>query len=237
MRITDFPSTVPAISAPQTPDAERQTPNGYLLPVARALLLPVLCLLGLLIYSGSGDRFSYAGTPVRSGVTPPLVLSDDHGGMFDLAKHRGEIVLVYFGYTHCPDVCPATLNLVDAVSESLGAEQHRVKEVFVTLDPVRDTPELLRTYLSNFDSAAIGLTGSPEAVAAAARAWSVTWRRARGGVFIDHTSIVTLVGPDGRERLRYGFSQLSNSAAVARDIEHILHEPVPRPAFGAPPPS
>ena len=236
MRITDFSSTVPARSTPRTPDAKRRTPNGYL-RVARALLLPSLCLLGLLIYSGSGNRFSYAGTPVRSGVTPPLLLTDDHGEMFDLAKHRGQIVLVYFGYTHCPDVCPATLNLLDAVLEGLGPEQRRVQEVFVTLDPRRDTPELLRTYLSYFDPAAIGLTGSPLAVAAAARAWGVTWRRARGGVFIDHTSFVTLVGPDGRERLRYGFSQLSNSSAVARDIKHILHESARSPAFRAPPPS
>ena len=207
------------------------------LGVARALLLPFLCLLGLLIYSGSGDRFSYAGTPVRSDVAPSLVLPDDHGGMFDLAKHRGEIMLIYFGYTHCPDVCPATLTLLDAVSERLGADRRRIKQVFVTLDPERDKPEFLRNYLSNFDPTTIGLTGTPEALTAAARAWGVTWRRARDGVFIDHTSFVTLVGPDGRERLRYGFSQLSNSSAVARDIEHILHEPVRRPASGAPPPS
>lgn len=205
--------------------------------VVRAFLLPFLCLLGLLIYSGARDRFSYAGTPVKSGAAPQLVLPDDHGGMFDLAEHRGEITLIYFGYTHCPDVCPATLTLLDAVSERLGTDRQRVKQVFVTLDPGRDTPEFLRNYLSNFDPTMIGLTGTPEALTAAARAWGVTWRRARGGVFIDHTSFVTLVGPDGRERLRYGFSQLRNSSAVAGDIEHILHEPVRRPAFGAPPPS
>jgi protein SCO1/2 len=158
-------------------------------------------------------------------MAPALVLPNDRGGTFDLAAHRGEIVLVYFGYTHCPDVCPATLNLLDAVSEHLGADRRRVEQVFVTLDPRRDTPELLRAYLSNFDPAPVGLTGSPEAVAAAARAWGVTWRRAEGGAYIDHTSVVAVVGPDGRERLRYGFSQLGNSAAVARDLRHILHEP------------
>src|SRR5258708_2040155 len=100
--------------------AERQTrtPNAYV--VARALLLPLLVLSGLWAYSRSGHGFSYVGSPVRSDTTPSLVLPDDRGGTFDLAAHRGEIVLVYFGYTHCPDVCPATLNLLDAVSQSLG---------------------------------------------------------------------------------------------------------------------
>jgi protein SCO1 len=162
---------------------------------------------------------------LRPGTTPSLVLPDDRGGMFDLAAHRGEIMLVYFGYAHCPDVCPATLNLLDAVSESLGADRHRVEQVFVTLDPRRDTPDLLRAYLSNFDPVPVGLTGSPEAVAAAARAWDVTWRPSEGGAYIDHTSLVAVVGPDGRERLRYGFSQLEDPKAVARDLNHILHEP------------
>jgi protein SCO1/2 len=195
-----------------------------LLPIVRALLLPTLGLLGLWIYSRSSDSFSYVGTPVRSDPAPSLVLPDDEGRIFDLAKHRDRIVLVYFGYTHCPDVCPATLNLLDAISERLGADRRRVEEVFVTLDPGRDRAEFLRAYLSHFNPVPIGLTGSPEAVAAAAGAWGVTWRRARGGVFIDHTSFVNLVAPDGRERLRYGFSQLEDPAAVVRDIRHILHE-------------
>jgi protein SCO1 len=190
----------------------------------RALWLPLLVVSGLWAYSRSGHGFSYIGTPVRQDTTPSLVLPNDRGGTFDLAAHRGEIVLVYFGYTHCPDVCPETLNRLDAVSEHLGPDRHRVEQVFVTLDPRRDTPELLRAYLSYFDPAPVGLSGSPEAVAAAARAWGVTWRPVKGGAFIDHTSLVAVIGPDGRERLRYGFSQLGDPAAVARDLRHILHE-------------
>ena len=127
-------------------------------PAARALLLPLLLPLGLWVYSRSGNGFSYVGTQVRSGTAPLLVLPNDRGGTFDLAAHRGGIVLVYFGYTHCPDVCPATLNRLDAVSELLGEDRRRVEQVFVTLDPRRDTPELLRAYLSNFDPVPIGLT-------------------------------------------------------------------------------
>jgi protein SCO1 len=198
--------------------------RSLLHPAARALLLPLLLFSGLWIYSRSGDGFSYVGTQVRSGTAPSLMLPNDRGGKFDLGAHRGGIVLVYFGYTHCPDVCPATLNRLDAVSELLGEDRRRVEQVFVTLDPRRDTPELLRAYLSNFDPVPVGLTGSPEAVAAAALAWGVTWRPAKGGAYIDHTSLVAVVGPDGRERLCYGFSQLGNPAAVARDLRHILNE-------------
>jgi protein SCO1/2 len=92
------------------------------------------------------------------------------------------------------------------------------------LDPRRDTPDILRAYLSNFDPVPVGLTGSPEELAAAARTWGVTWRPAGCCAYIDHTSLVAVVGPDGRERLRYGFSQLGDPAAVARDLRHILHE-------------
>ena len=138
------------------------------------------------------------------------MLPNDRGGTFDLAAHRGEIVLVYFGYTHCPDVCPETLNRLDAVWEHLGPDRHRVEEVFVTLDPRRDTPELLRAYLSYFDPAPVGLTGSPEAVAAAARAWGVTWRPVKGGAFIDHTSLVAVSVPTAGS----GYATVSRNSAT-----------------------
>src|SRR5260370_35416014 len=113
--------------------------RSLLHPAARALLLPLFLLLGLWVYSRSGDGFSYVGTQVRSGTAPSLVLPDDRGGTFDLATHRGGIVLVYFAYTHCPDVCPATLNRLAAVSALLGADRRRVWQVFETRVPRRDT--------------------------------------------------------------------------------------------------
>lgn len=189
----------------------------------RGLLVIGFLALAFVAYIRSRDGFQYAGTPVAPTIAPPLVLVADQGGTFDLAAHRGEVVLVYFGYTHCPDVCPTTLGLLEAVSRRLGADGRRVVQVFVTLDPRRDTPGVLHAYLSNFDPVPIGLTGSPDAIAATARAWGVTWRQADGGRYIDHTSVVTVVGPDGKERLRYGFSQLYDPEAVARDLRHVLH--------------
>jgi protein SCO1 len=169
----------------------------------------------------------YSGTPIAPQRTPALALIEDKGGHFDLAQHRGEVVLVYFGYTHCPDVCPGTLTMIEAALGRLGPDARRVCSVFVTLDPRRDTAAALREYLKNFNGGAaplfVGLTGTPEGIATTARAWGVRWRPVAHGAFIDHTSVVTVVDPGGRLRLRYGTSQLGNPAAVADDIEHLLH--------------
>jgi protein SCO1 len=147
-------------------------------------------------------RFAYTGTPVAGRHIIPLSLPDDEGARFDLARHRGQVVLVYFGYTHCPDVCPTTLSVIADAMRDLGPEARRVLPVFVTLDQARDTASALRAYLANFDPAPLGLTADPAATAAAAKDWGVVWRFVDGGAYIDHTSVITVVGPDGRVRLR-----------------------------------
>jgi protein SCO1/2 len=110
----------------------------------------------------------------------------------------------------------------------LGGDAGRVQSVFVTLDARRDTASALHEYLANFTTdgapTPIGLTGSPAAIAAAARHWGVTWRPAEAGAFIDHTSVVAAVAPDGRLRLRYSFSQIGDAGAVARDLVRLLHD-------------
>lgn len=185
--------------------------------------LVAMALFGLWLATRTPDGGTTAGSPV-SGPAPPLVLTDDEGRVFDLAAQRGGVTLVYFGYTACPDVCPTTLAELSEVMRQLGSERDRILQVFVTLDPQNDTASALHEYLANFDPPPRGLTGSPEAIAAAASAWGIIWRRAEGGRFIDHSSVVVVVGPDGRQRLRYGFSQLGDPAAMARDLRRILHE-------------
>ena len=169
-----------------------------------------------------GPRFAYAGTPVPGQPVIPLDLPDDTGGRFDLAAHRGGVVLVYFGYTHCPDVCPTTLVLIGNALRAMGKSARHVLPVFVTLDPGRDTPAVLAAYLGAFTPPPLGLTAPADAIAAAARAWDVHWRFTDGGQFIDHSSVVSAVGPDGHVRLRYGFSQMQDSHRVASDLRHLL---------------
>jgi protein SCO1/2 len=194
----------------------------------RAGVLASAAGIALWGFGRSAHTYAYRGTPTAPRPAPPLALADDAGGLFDLSQHRGEVVLVYFGYTHCPDVCPTTLGMMAAALTRLGSDARRVQSVFVTLDPRRDTASELREYLANFTTNSaptpIGLTSSSAAIASTARDWGVTWRPAEGGAFIDHTSVVIAVGPDGRLRLRYSFSQIGDTAAVARDLAHLLHD-------------
>lgn len=198
-------------------------------PDRRTLLriaLPGGIAAGLGWAARSGSGFTYAGSPVDPGPAPPLVLADDRGSRFDLAAERGRVVLVYFGYTACPDVCPTTLGILAQVLDRLGPQREQVRTVFVTLDPARDTAPVLRDYLANFADAGgrspIGLTDEAGRIAAAAQAWRITWKPAVGGAFIDHSSVVAAVAPNGQLRLRYGFSQLGDPGPVARDVLHLL---------------
>lgn len=196
---------------------------------SRRTLLPLLGVgLGILVILGA-LAVQHAGLPgpAATGIGGPFALVDGDGKPVTQAAFAGEPTLVFFGYTHCPDVCPSTLaDLRDAVGR-LGPDAGRVRVVFVTLDPRRDTGPLLADYLASFAPAAgapfVGLVADEAALAAAARAWGVTWRSAESGAYLDHSSVVTAVGPDGRARLRYGFSQSADPAALARDVEGLIH--------------
>ena len=181
--------------------------------------------VGIAVLAHGSHRFAFTGSPVTPRPAPALALSDDEGGQFDLAQQLGRLVLVYFGYIACPDVCPTTLGALAQVRDQMGQAAARVRTVFVTLDPARDTAAVLRPYLANFADAAgqapLGLTDTTKRVADTARAWDITWRHAEG-MFIDHSSVVTVVAPDGTLALRYGFSQLGEPASVARDLRHVL---------------
>ncbi len=188
---------------------------------------PLLAIAAALPWALRGTTPATAGSPVPGEPRLPLALPGTDGRPFDIGAERGRVVLVYFGYTHCPDVCPSTLaDLRDAVGR-LGPDAERVRVVFVTLDPRRDTGPLLADYLASFTPEAgapfVGLVADEAALAASARAWGVTWRSAEGGAYLDHSSVVTAVGPDGRARLRYGFSQSADPAALARDVEGLIH--------------
>lgn len=192
----------------------------------RAALVAAL-LLGLLLawMQVSAPPLALHGTPLQTRPAPALRLQDAQGQPFHWASLRGKAALVFFGYTHCPDVCPLTLAALAQTLQQLGGESSHVRLIFVTLDPQRDTPAVLRSYLDAFDPQAIGLRGSPQAVALAARDWGITWRRVLrpdGQVWIDHTAAVTLVGPHGNLRARYGYAQLANPATLAADLRAVL---------------
>jgi protein SCO1/2 len=126
-------------------------------------------------------------------------LTDQQGNRVTDRDFRGKWLLIFFGYTHCPDVCPTTLsNLADTLAE-LDKAADRVQVLFMTLDPERDSPKVLLDYTAAFDRRIIGLTGSPEEIAATATAYHVKYAKAQSGddYFVDHSALIHVLRPDG----------------------------------------
>lgn len=139
-----------------------------------------------------------------------FTLTAHTGKSVALSDYRDQIVLIYFGYTHCPDVCPATmLHLAKARASLKPKYQDDVQVFMVTIDPERDTPELLAEYLAHFDGTFIGLTGAPEEIAAAAAPLGIFYEKQvvdeAEGYFMDHTATVALLDRNGRLRLVWPF--------------------------------
>ena len=165
-----------------------------------------LCL-GLLLVPGARERLFSAGNAVRSigeaTVGGPFTLTDHNGRRVTDQDFRGRYMLVFFGFTFCPDVCPTALQLTAAALDRLGAKAERVTPLFISVDPERDTPEQLKIYVASFHPRLVGLTGTTNEIAAVARAYRVYFKRVKdersaAGYTVDHSSIVYLMGPDGR---------------------------------------
>ena len=153
-----------------------------------------------------------------------LSLTDPDGKRRSLAEFKGRAVVVFFGYTQCPDVCPTTLVELATVKKQLGADGDRVQGIFVTVDPERDTPELLKAYVDNFGAGFIALRGTPEETLAAAKHFKVFFTKVpgktEGSYTIDHTAGSYLFDPQGRVRLftRHG----TGPEALAHDLKILL---------------
>ncbi|MHB8527914.1 MAG: SCO family protein [Caulobacteraceae bacterium] len=139
--------------------------------------------------------------PAASNIGGPFRMTDQDGVRVDQRLLRGKWSAVYFGYTFCPDACPTTLTALGHAQNDLGREAADVQFVFVTVDPARDTPAEMKSYLSSpaFPKGTIGLTGSAADIAATARAYHVYYRREGAGkdYSMDHTSVVYLMNPKG----------------------------------------
>jgi protein SCO1 len=144
-------------------------------------------------------------SPGTTGVSGPAIggpftLTAQDGRQMSDADFRGHPFLVFFGFTHCPDVCPTSLFEISQVFKELGPDKN-IKALFITVDPERDTPPVMKEYVSSFDPRILGLTGSPEAVAAVEKAYRVYSRKvpSRDGEYsMDHTAIIYLMDKEGR---------------------------------------
>ncbi len=196
-------------------------------------------LVGLVILARSGS-LPEAGAPPSNpagfayaevSAAPPLELTDQEGRPFALTSLRGRPVLVFFGYTHCPDVCPATVGVLNEVLAAVGAGP---RAVFVSIDPERDDAAAMRSYLRYLPPAYIGLSGSPDDIRRAADGWGVSYAKVEtgsaGGYSMAHTADVYLVDAQGRLRAHFPFG--TSAASIATSVRVLLAE-TPPPA-GAP---
>jgi protein SCO1/2 len=157
----------------------------------------VLCGAVLLLVSGSvltqnGPRVAAIGGPFK--------LTNQDGQTVTDQDLKGRPFLVFFGFTHCPDVCPTALFEISEILRKLGPQGDRARAVFITVDPERDTPKALKEYLSSFDPRLIGLTGDLESIAAVAKSYRAIYRKVpleQGGYTMDHTAIVYLMDKQG----------------------------------------
>jgi protein SCO1 len=152
-----------------------------------------------------------------STVGGPFRLTDQDGKPISDDNFRGKPFLVFFGFTHCPDICPTTLFEVSEVMRKLGPDADKTAALFVTVDPERDTPPKLKDYLSSFDPHLRGVTGDPEAVAAVAKAYRVYYKKVptdKGDYTMDHTSIVYLMDKTGRFVAPFNMKRSPEQAAA-----------------------
>ena len=151
-------------------------------------------------------------------------LPDADGQRRTLADFKGKVVVVFFGFTQCPDVCPTTLLELAAVKKALGADGARVQGIFITVDPERDTPALLKAYVNNFGADFVALRGTPEETLATAKAFKVFYAKVPGSkpdnYTVDHTAASYVFDAQGRVRLftRYG----TGTDALEQDIKQLL---------------
>jgi protein SCO1/2 len=171
---------------------------------------------------------------IVTGRSPaPVAMTSTVGGSFKLIDQngkpitdqdmKGEPFLVFFGFTHCPDVCPTTLFDVSEVLRALGPDGKSVRALFVTVDPERDTPSVLKDYLSSFDPRIIGVTGDDASVAAAEKAYRVYAKKVPidgGGYTMDHTALVYLMNKDGHFVAPFNLKRRPDEAAA--DLKRYL---------------
>jgi len=181
--------------------AKRKIPPTFL--VLATVFAGVLVLVaGVLIALAFRDQGKgAAGSPLAAAIGGPFSLVDQNDKPFTDANLKGKWQLVFFGYTHCPDVCPTTLNDLSLALDQLGDKKSQVGIVFISVDPERDTPAVLKSYVGSFGGPVEALTGSPDAVAQAAKDYKVYYAkhpRSDGGYDMDHSALIYIMDPQGR---------------------------------------
>ncbi len=189
--------------------------------LAAVLLAAALCLAGC----GKPDAVRFQSTDITGAeFARSLELTGHDGKPRTLADFGGKVLVVFFGFTHCPDVCPTTLARFASVMKALGPDADKVQVVLVTVDPARDTPEILAKYVTAFNPAFLGLTGDSAALERTAKEFRVIYQKQPGQTpetyTVDHSSGVYVFDPKGRVRLFVSGQQ--DATVLEHDIRLLL---------------
>jgi protein SCO1/2 len=197
--------------------------------VKRALIaLAVLVVLAGGVLAGVllSRPYSFHGTVIESPAPSHDFTLMSATGPVSLSDFRGKIVALYFGYTFCPDVCPTTMSDLAEAMRILGDKADDVQVIMVSVDPARDTPELLDAYVKTFDPDFIGLTGSEQDIATVAGEYGVFYQKHEGtaatGYLIDHSAFTMVLDREGRLALILDFG--TPPADIASDLSHLLKQ-------------
>jgi len=185
-------------------------------------------LLALAVVPGALDKLQAPAQVLSIGkatVGGPFTLTDHTGRRVTDKDFRGQHLLVFFGFTYCPDVCPSGLQVMTAALEELGPKAEKITPIFISVDPERDTPEQLALYVSSFHPRLVGLTGTPEEIQQVAKAYRVYYKKVEdegstAGYTIDHTSIIYLMSPTG-EFITH-FTHATPVSAMVEQLEKVL---------------
>lgn len=186
-----------------------------------------LALTALIIWGALTFLLPYQFHGMTLQSTEPaknFALTDPMGKRVSLTDFRGQFVMLYFGYTTCPDVCPTTLAELHKARRLLGHNADQLQVIMVTVDPERDTPQLLADYVTHFDSSFIALTGTPDEIAQVASMYGVFYERAEEasslGYLVNHTATVMLIDASGKLRMIFPFG--AQAEDMAYDMQYLM---------------
>lgn len=188
--------------------------GSHILLVLTAFFAGLVVFLGVILYS-TGQLGP--GAPSASAIGGPFKLIDQDGKPITDADLKGKPMLIFFGYTHCPDICPTTLFEVSEVLRALGTDSGRAAALFITVDPERDTPAVLKDYLSNFDPHLRGATGMPDALKVVEKEYRVFSQKVpigNGEYSMDHSAVVYLMDKNGRFVAPFNLKRTPEAAAA-----------------------
>ena len=174
----------------------------------------ILCIAIVLLVSG---RAPVSHLTQVAAIGGPFSLTDQNGRTVTEEDLKGRPFLVFFGFAHCPDICPTTMFEISEIMRKLGPAGDRMRALFITVDPERDTPEALKAYVSSFDPRIVALTGDEASIAAVAKAYRAYYKRVPlkdGGYTMDHLAIVYLMDKDGRFVSRFRLNRPVDEAAA-----------------------